>query len=83
MRLLDPPSASPFRLVVPRSAFGLQGGARASLPAIKKLEAIIKPFKLGEVKEALGRARHRGHDSDASFALDGTREKRNYELLLL
>src|SRR5438034_9265028 len=27
--------------------------AHASLPAMKKLEAIIKPFKLEEVKEAL------------------------------
>ena len=30
-----------------------KGRARASLPAMKKLEAIIKPFKLEEVKEAL------------------------------
>ena len=30
-----------------------KGCAHASLPAMKKLEAIIKPFKLEEVKEAL------------------------------
>src|SRR5437762_14025321 len=39
---------------VPRSAFRFaKERARASLPAMKKLEAIIKPFKLEEVKEAL------------------------------
>jgi nitrogen regulatory protein PII len=38
-------AAIPFRFAKER--------ARASLPAMKKLEAIIKPFKLEEVKEAL------------------------------
>src|SRR5438874_12816173 len=38
-------AAIPFRFA--------KGRAHASLPAMKKLEAIIKPFKLEEVKEAL------------------------------